>query len=93
MELKIKDLYKSYDHGKTYAINDVSADLSPGIYGILGPNGAGKSTMFGTVSYTHLLMTDLRAGAVKCFGQSVLLQTEDENRKDRSCLLYTSRCV
>ncbi len=28
-------------------------------------------------------MTDLRAGAVKCFGQSVLLQTEDENRKDR----------
>ena len=27
------------------------------------------------VSYTHL--------AVKCFGQSVLLQTKDENRKDR----------
>ena len=47
MELKIKDLYKSYDHGKTYAINDVSADFTPGIYGILGPNGAGKSTMFG----------------------------------------------
>jgi ABC-2 type transport system ATP-binding protein len=42
MELKIKDLYKSYDHGKTYAINDVSADFTPGIYGILGPNGAGK---------------------------------------------------
>lgn len=38
MELKIKDLYKSYDHGKTYAINDVSADFTPGIYGILGPN-------------------------------------------------------
>lgn len=28
MELKIKDLYKSYDHGKTYAINDVSADFT-----------------------------------------------------------------
>lgn len=28
MELKIKDLYKSYDHGKTYAINDVSADFA-----------------------------------------------------------------
>ena len=27
MELKIKDLYKSYDHEKTYAINDVSADF------------------------------------------------------------------
>lgn len=38
MELKIKDLYKSYDHGKTYAINDVSADFTLGIYGILGPN-------------------------------------------------------
>ena len=35
MELKIKDLYKSYDHGKTYAINDVSADFTTGIYGIL----------------------------------------------------------
>ena len=54
MELKIKDLYKSYDHGKTYAINDVSADFTPGIYGILGPNGAGKSTM--SVSYTHLTL-------------------------------------
>ena len=50
MELKIKDLYKSYDHGKTYAINDVSADFTPGIYGILGPNGAGKSTMFGMLT-------------------------------------------
>lgn len=28
MELKIKDLYKSYDHEKTYAINDVSADFT-----------------------------------------------------------------
>ena len=50
MELKIKDLYKSYDHGKTYAINDVSADFTPGIYGILGPNGAGKSTSLGLVA-------------------------------------------
>jgi len=28
-------------------------------------------------------MTVLWAGAVKCFVQSGLLQTEDENRKDR----------
>lgn len=42
MELKIKDLYKSYDHGKTYAINDVSADLHRGYMGFWVPTAQGK---------------------------------------------------
>lgn len=77
MELKIKDLYKSYDHGKTYAINDVSADFTPGIYGILGPNGAGKSTMFG------MLTDNLRPdkGSITADGEDIYKMGADYRAK------------
>lgn len=38
---RVNKIYK----GNIHAINDVSFELSPGIYGLLGPNGAGKSTL------------------------------------------------
>lgn len=77
MELKIKDLYKSYDHEKTYAINDVSADFTPGIYGILGPNGAGKSTMFG------MLTDNLRPdkGSITADGEDIYKMGADYRAK------------
>ena len=77
LELKIKDLYKSYDHGKTYAINDVSADFTPGIYGILGPNGAGKSTMFG------MLTDNLRPdkGSITADGEDIYKMGADYRAK------------
>ncbi len=41
--LRVRGLSKSY--GRTAALTDFSASLSPGkIYGLLGPNGSGKST-------------------------------------------------
>ena len=67
MELKIKDLYKSYDHGKTYAINDVSADFTPGIYGILGPNGAGKTTTMKMI----LSLVEPTLGEILVNGQNI----------------------
>ncbi len=43
MELRLNALTKTY--GKKAAVRDVTACLTPGIYGLLGPNGAGKTTL------------------------------------------------
>ena len=47
--LVIKNLTKSYSNGVT-AINDISLELSNGMFGLLGPNGAGKSTLMRTIA-------------------------------------------
>jgi len=43
MELQLQDLRKQY--GAKCAVNHVSANLVPGVYGLLGANGAGKTTL------------------------------------------------
>lgn len=43
MELQLQDLRKQY--GEKCAVNNVSANLAPGVYGLLGANGAGKTTL------------------------------------------------
>ena len=48
MILSIKEVSKSY--GKTKALNEFSAELTPGVYGFLGPNGAGKSTLMNIIT-------------------------------------------
>ncbi len=50
MELKLDGISKSYDKGKTYAIQNISAVFTPGVYGILGANGAGKSTILNMIT-------------------------------------------
>lgn len=47
MELRLDTLTKTY--GKKKAVHNVTASLTPGIYGILGPNGAGKTTLINMV--------------------------------------------
>lgn len=43
--ISIKDLSKSYDGGKTFALDKLTLHVNPGeVYGFLGANGAGKST-------------------------------------------------
>ena len=49
MELKIKNLSKTYANG-VRALNDVTMDIGTGMYGLLGPNGAGKSTLMRTLA-------------------------------------------
>ena len=45
MELHIREIWKSYDGGKNFAVKGIREILTPGVYGLLGPNGAGKSTL------------------------------------------------
>lgn len=42
--LIIRDLMKTYPSG-VQALNEVSLEVQPGIFGLLGPNGAGKTTL------------------------------------------------
>ena len=41
--LKIRELTKTY--GSIQALQGVSLDVPPGMFGLLGPNGAGKTTL------------------------------------------------
>ncbi len=50
MELKLDGISKSYDKGKTYAVQNISVVFTPGVYGVLGANGAGKSTMINIIT-------------------------------------------
>ncbi|NTW71128.1 MAG: ABC transporter ATP-binding protein [Eubacteriaceae bacterium] len=43
--LKLENVSKSYDNGKTNAVDGISLEVNAGeIFGFLGPNGAGKTT-------------------------------------------------
>lgn len=46
--LSIQNIHKRF--GDVHALNDVSLDLEPGLFGLLGPNGAGKSTLMRTLA-------------------------------------------
>lgn len=43
MELQLQSLRKQY--GTKSAVDNVSVNLQPGVYGLLGANGAGKTTL------------------------------------------------
>lgn len=47
--LRIQNLKKTYSNG-TKALDGISAEILPGMYGLLGPNGAGKSTLMRTIA-------------------------------------------
>ncbi|MCJ8272605.1 MAG: ATP-binding cassette domain-containing protein, partial [Psychrosphaera sp.] len=47
--LSIKNLCKTYANG-TKALNNLSLNIKPGMFGLLGPNGAGKSSLMRTIA-------------------------------------------
>ncbi|MVO07868.1 ATP-binding cassette domain-containing protein [Flavobacterium sp. TP390] len=47
--LTIKNLQKTYKNG-VVAINDISLEITNGMFGLLGPNGAGKSSLMKTIA-------------------------------------------
>ncbi len=56
-ELILNHLKKSYDKGKTLAVNDVSLNIKKGeLFGLIGPDGAGKSSIFRIL--TTLILPD-----------------------------------
>lgn len=67
MELTLNNLSKSYNRGKTWAVEDFSVTFVPGVYGLLGPNGAGKSTLM------NLITQNLRPdqGSITLDGQEI----------------------
>jgi len=46
--LSIKNVHKRF--GNVHAMNNITLDLEPGLFGLLGPNGAGKSTLMRTLA-------------------------------------------
>lgn len=49
MELKIESLSKTYPNG-VKALQDITLNISNGMFGLLGPNGAGKSSLMRTIA-------------------------------------------
>lgn len=47
--LSIKQLTKIYSNG-VKAVDNLSLEIRPGMFGLLGPNGAGKSTLMRTIA-------------------------------------------
>ena len=47
--LSIRNVSKRYANG-VQALNNISLEIPPGMYGLLGPNGAGKSTLMRTLA-------------------------------------------
>jgi ABC-2 type transport system ATP-binding protein len=47
--LTIKNLCKTYDNG-VQAIDNISLEITNGMFGLLGPNGAGKSSLMRTIA-------------------------------------------
>jgi ABC-type multidrug transport system ATPase subunit len=51
--LDIQNLSKTYSNG-VKALNGISLQIKPGMFGLLGPNGAGKSSLMRTIATLQL---------------------------------------
>jgi ABC-type multidrug transport system ATPase subunit len=69
--LIIRGLSKTYGNG-IQALQDVSLEISPGIFGLLGPNGAGKSSLMRTLA----TLQDADSGLVTLDGINLLNQPQ-----------------
>lgn len=66
--LSVKNVKKSFNGGKTFAVDDISFDVhSSEIFGFLGPNGAGKTTTIKMI--TGLLQLD--GGSIEINGVDI----------------------
>ena len=66
--IKIKNVDKSYDKGRTTALNNISLDIKKGSsVSIMGPSGSGKSTLLNMIG--ALDMPD--NGNIDIYGQEI----------------------
>ncbi|HZX29134.1 MAG TPA: ABC transporter ATP-binding protein [Telluria sp.] len=67
--LSIAHLHKTYANG-VHAIDGISLDIGPGLFGLLGPNGAGKSSLMRTIA----TLQEPDSGSIRFDGIDVLAQ-------------------
>lgn len=65
--LSIKNLSKTYENG-TKAIDNLSLEITNGMFGLLGPNGAGKSTLMRTIA----ALQEPTSGSIEFNGINIL---------------------
>jgi len=75
MELRIDTLSKRYPNG-VQALQNVSLNISQGMFGLLGPNGAGKSTLMRTLA----TLQEADSGVASLDGIDVLKQKDELRR-------------
>jgi ABC-type multidrug transport system ATPase subunit len=75
MQLSIRNLSKRYANG-VQALDNVSLDIAPGMFGLLGPNGAGKSTLMRTLA----TLQEADSGSVKLDDIDVLREKDRVRR-------------
>jgi ABC-2 type transport system ATP-binding protein len=76
--INVKNLKKRYKSSESFAVNDVSFDVSEGeFFSMLGPNGAGKTTTLSILN-TTLLPTQ---GTVKVSGYDVVTDSRKVREK------------
>lgn len=75
MELKIKDVSKTYANG-VKALHNINLTIGRGMFGLLGPNGAGKSTLMRTIA----TLQDPDTGSIH-LGDLDILRNKSELRK------------
>ncbi|HEY2321414.1 MAG TPA: ABC transporter ATP-binding protein [Thermoanaerobaculia bacterium] len=74
--LSISGLEKTYANG-VRALQGVSLEIRPGLFGLLGPNGAGKSTLMRTIA----ALQEPDAGSIHLDGIDVLAQPDELRRR------------
>ena len=74
--LKLKNLSKTYPNG-VKALDNISIEISSGMFGLLGPNGAGKSSMMRTIA----TLQDPDKGSI-FFDELNILENSQEFRKN-----------
>ena len=74
--LSISGLEKTYANG-VRALDGVTLDIRPGLFGLLGPNGAGKSTLMRTIA----ALQEPDAGSIHLDGIDVLARPDELRRR------------
>ena len=69
--LSIQHLTHTYANG-TRALDDVSLDIPPGMFGLLGPNGAGKSSLMRCLATLQIPTS----GTMQFYGIDIVAQPE-----------------
>lgn len=67
MKIKLDINNVSYNFNHVKALDSISLNLEPGIYGLIGPNGAGKTTLLRLISN----ILKVQEGAIHYNGESI----------------------